>query len=252
MQTKAELEGDSRWTVGPDSEPLLDIEQAARFLQVSETSLRRWTNSGRLGCLRVGRRRERRFRKADLLAFMELEPARPSPSDGHAPESAHLCGLYSTDEGQVEQALRFLAEGFAPGTVSYLVGSEAIRHRVLAALERQHPTLTRDIAEGRLVVSGYAASEAEQLHWWDSHLTGAIRGGATRLRSIGDAGSFAETASREELIAYETTWEQRFAHRFPLVSMCQYDVRRFSSLLILDVLKAHPACFRHPAERILA
>ena len=58
-----------------DSEPLLDIEQAARFLNVSETSLRRWTNDGRLACLRVGRRRERRFRRSDLLAFMENEPA---------------------------------------------------------------------------------------------------------------------------------------------------------------------------------
>jgi len=48
------------------SEPheYLNIEQAARLLNVSETSLRRWTNSGRLACLRVGRRRERRFRRA--------------------------------------------------------------------------------------------------------------------------------------------------------------------------------------------
>ena len=56
--------------IAADAEPLLDIEQAARFLNVSETSLRRWTNDGRLACLRVGRRRERRFRKADLLAFL--------------------------------------------------------------------------------------------------------------------------------------------------------------------------------------
>ena len=46
-----------------DTEALLNIEQAAHFLNVSETSLRRWTNDGRLACLRVGRRRERRFRK---------------------------------------------------------------------------------------------------------------------------------------------------------------------------------------------
>ena len=59
-----------------DHEELLDIKQAARFLKVSETSLRRWTNSGRLACLRVGRRRERRFRRRDLLAFVEEQPAR--------------------------------------------------------------------------------------------------------------------------------------------------------------------------------
>lgn len=59
-----------------DHEDLLDIKQAARFLQVSETSLRRWTNAGQLACLRVGRKRERRFRRADLLAFMEEQPVR--------------------------------------------------------------------------------------------------------------------------------------------------------------------------------
>jgi len=58
-----------------DQEDLLDIKQAARFLLVSETSLRRWTNAGQLACLRVGRKRERRFRRADLLAFMEDQPA---------------------------------------------------------------------------------------------------------------------------------------------------------------------------------
>jgi excisionase family DNA binding protein len=56
-------------------EEFLDIRQAAQFLQVSEASLRRWTHSGQLGYLRVGRKRERRFRRADLLAFMEDQPA---------------------------------------------------------------------------------------------------------------------------------------------------------------------------------
>src|SRR5437879_12576237 len=48
-----------------DQDELLDIKQAAQFLKVSETSLRRWTNAGRLACLRVGRKRERRFRSEE-------------------------------------------------------------------------------------------------------------------------------------------------------------------------------------------
>ena len=105
------------------SEPLLDIEQAARFLNVSETSLRRWTNDGRLACLRVGRRRERRFRRVDLLAFLEGEPAGIPRAAESLARGTHLCGLYSSEEGQVRQALLFLAEGFRTGTVSYLVGT---------------------------------------------------------------------------------------------------------------------------------
>ena len=74
-----------------EADELLDIEQAAKFLNVSETSLRRWTNAGRLACLRVGRRRERRFRRADLLAFMEDQPAgaHASAPRSSSPHQAH-------------------------------------------------------------------------------------------------------------------------------------------------------------------
>src|SRR5256885_9559251 len=64
---------------------LLDIAQAAAFLHVSQMSLRRWTNSGRLPCFRVGGRPERPFPRAALPAFLERSgealPAPPSP--GH-------------------------------------------------------------------------------------------------------------------------------------------------------------------------
>ncbi|HVH08770.1 MAG TPA: helix-turn-helix domain-containing protein, partial [Gemmatimonadales bacterium] len=66
---------------------LLDIREAAALLGVSATSLRRWTNGGRLPCFRLGGRRERRFRRADLLAFLE---SGGSAAPGHE-ASPHLC-----------------------------------------------------------------------------------------------------------------------------------------------------------------
>src|SRR2546421_6850520 len=69
---------------------LLDIAQAAALLHVSPMSLRRWTNSGRLPCFRVGGGREGRFRRRDLLALLERtdDPTRDAPVLGH------LGGLY--------------------------------------------------------------------------------------------------------------------------------------------------------------
>ena len=234
------------------SEPLLDIEQAARFLNVSETSLRRWTNDGRLACLRVGRRRERRFRRVDLLAFLEREPAGVPQAAGSLARGTHLCGLYSSEEGQVRQALLFLAEGFRPGTVSYLVATPETRGRILAGLEREHPDLETAIAEGRLVSSDYAESAAAQLVWWETRIAEAVRRGATLVRAIGDAGAFIQAASRKELFEYEAEYDRRIAHRFPVVTMCQYDVRQFSGMLVVNALMAHPDCFGQSAERILA
>ena len=235
-----------------DSEPLLDIEQAARFLNVSETSLRRWTNDGRLACLRVGRRRERRFRRVDLLAFLEREPSDGSRTEGSLPHGTHLCGLYSSEEGQVRQALVFLEDGFPPGTVTHLVGTAETRGRILAGLEREHPDLDAAIADGRLVVSDYAESAAAQVVWWETRMGEAVRSGATLVRAIGDASAFIQAASREELLEHQAEYDRRIAHRFPVVTMCQYDVRQFSGMLVVHALMAHPDCFGQSAERILA
>jgi excisionase family DNA binding protein len=248
-----------------DSDELLDIEQAARFLNVSETSLRRWTNSGRLACLRVGRRRERRFRMADLLGFMESQPAGvtgPGPQlrqGGHTlidglsvRHGIHLCGLYASDTGRVKQAAAFLAEGSRPGGVSFLVASPEVREEILASLEHSHPSTRMEVEAGRLVLGEYADSAEAQLVWWEVHMLTAMRAGATSLRAFGDIWGLARHVSREELLGYETAYDQRIARRFPVVTLCQYDARRFSSIAVLDALKAHRDSFQYPAERVLA
>src|SRR5260370_35239923 len=61
-----------------DAERKLNTREAARFLRVSEASIRRWSDSGLLPSGRVGRRRERRFAEADLIAFVEHVPSRNS------------------------------------------------------------------------------------------------------------------------------------------------------------------------------
>src|SRR2546427_4331212 len=97
---------------------LLDIAQAAAFLHVSQMSLRRWTNSGRLPCFRVGGRRERRFRRADLLAFLERsgEPIRAPQGPGH------LCGLYTSMAGRGGGGAGLLAGGGGGGRYSLSAG----------------------------------------------------------------------------------------------------------------------------------
>jgi excisionase family DNA binding protein len=119
-----------------DTIELLDICEAAQFLNVSETSLRRWTNAGVLPCLRIGLRRERRFRGADLLAFMEQPAPTRHPTDGREdpmrmqdsrdePVSTihgnHLCGIYGSDAGRLDLMVPFLLEGLRKKSVCFLV-----------------------------------------------------------------------------------------------------------------------------------
>ena len=51
------------------------------------------------------------------------------------------------------------------------------------------------------------------------------------------------------------TLEEQFeiiARRFPLVTLCLYDVRRFSSLDAMRALQGHGDGLRYPVERLLA
>jgi excisionase family DNA binding protein len=248
-------------------EALLDIKQAAQFLQVSETSLRRWTNSGRLPCLRVGRKRERRFLRADLLAFMEVQPlaieadppraaevaAHHALIDGIAvPHGAHLCGLYATDAGRVKLAASFVAGGLRPRNACVLVARPKARQDILAQLNKWHPSVDADVKSGRLVLGEYRAAADEQYDYLRAHLATAMRSGARSLRVVGDVSSFAEGAGADAVAEYEAGYERAIAERFPVVTLCTYDVRLFSGVEILTAFKGHPHSFRYPCEWLLA
>jgi excisionase family DNA binding protein len=51
-------------------ERLFNINETAEILNVSEMTVRRWTNAGLLHCYRVGGKRERRFRSQDLQDYL--------------------------------------------------------------------------------------------------------------------------------------------------------------------------------------
>ena len=53
------------------SDPLMTIEEVASFLKVTQTTIRRWTNSGQLKCYRIGNKNERRFDKKHILEYLE-------------------------------------------------------------------------------------------------------------------------------------------------------------------------------------
>jgi excisionase family DNA binding protein len=246
-----------------DANDLLDIGEAARFLSVSETSLRRWTNAGILPCLRVGHRRERRFRRADLLAFMEQQPSRSPQSDayrtGRPPEELitvthgnHLCGLYGTELGRVTLAVQFLLDGLQEGSMVYLVASKRSIKQILRYLEKKRPSLHRDIASGKLLLSEYQKGPRAQIRDFEVRLKHAAAAGAQSFRVFGDTCEMRKKVSAEKFAEYEAAYDEFIARRYPVVTLCAYDVRQFSGVDVLDALKAHRDTFRYPLERALA
>jgi excisionase family DNA binding protein len=256
-----------------DPEELLNIQQAAQFLQVSETSLRRWTNSGRLACLRVGGKRERRFRRADLVAFLEHQPVsreHQAPTQGpHRSDSrdrtqaviagipvrhgTHLCAVYGNNAGRSRLAVAFLADGLRPGNVCYLLASPEPRSQILGQLETGRGSLQPELDSGQLVLPNYHHTPQEQCDYWERALGAATSAGAVSLRVAGDMAACLDAGmSLEEVAEYESRYDRTVAARFPVVTLCMYDVRRFENLAVVGALKSHTDMYRYPAERLFA
>jgi transcriptional repressor of dcmA and dcmR len=238
----------------PDSamahEPeLLDIAQAAAFLHVSQMSLRRWTNSGRLPCFRVGGRRERRFRRADLLALLERsdEPTRATQVLGH------LCGLYTSVAARERRAAAFLAEGLEAGGTCFLAAEPTVREGVLARVARDWPTARAGARSERLVVGQYARSPAAQLEYWEAGFANATRAGARELRVAGDVsgGRLGRRRSFGDVLVYERGYDA-LSRRFGVATLCLYDARRLSGVEASRVLQVHPDMLRHPAGTLVS
>jgi excisionase family DNA binding protein len=250
-----------------DAIELLDISEAAGFLNVSETSLRRWTNEGILPCLRIGRRRERRFRRADLLAFME-EPAgaqrpakgkegtmkRQGPQDEAvtAINGNHLCGIYGSDAGRLDLAVPFLLEGLQKKSVCFLVAPSAAQGDILKAMKKKRPSLESDIKAGRLIVSEHQKSPAEHFRFFETAMKKAEDEGVESFRVVGDMWGFRLIAPAEEMIELEVGFERLIVPRFPVVAICAYDARKFTGLELLNALKDHDDTFRFPLGRTIA
>ena len=250
-----------------ETSEFLDIAEAAQFLSVSETSLRRWTNSGILRCLRVGQRRERRFRRADLLAFMEHQPSRAKGTDA-IPEAAsagaaldlssaltqgdHLSGFYASDLGLITLSVRFILEGLQEGSMVYVVASKRSNKRIARYLRERRPALQRDIADGRLLFCEYQKGPRAQVRDFELELEKAAAAGIQSFRVFGDTWEMRRKVSAEKFAEYEGLYDQAIARRYPVVTLCAYDARRFSGTGILDALKGHRDTFRYPLEKALA
>jgi excisionase family DNA binding protein len=236
---------------------LLNTEEAARFLRVSEASIRRWSDAGLLPARRVGRRRERRFAQADLVRFLgqtsgglkaaDAPASRTTVTVGSAsvPVRSHLAPIYSTDAGGLRLTVPFLADGLQAGQRCFLVARGDVLDRYVSALSADRSIdFEAAVRSGQLdILSGPGASAAEAIGKWERLLGSALAGSPKVLRIVGEmACERGEFASDVEMMAYEEAFDV-MARRFPAITLCQYDAREFDGEIMLRVLKAHPDMF---------
>jgi excisionase family DNA binding protein len=236
------------------SNSLLNTEEAARFLRVSQASIRRWSDAGLLPARRVGRRRERRFAQADLVQFLGQRTGDPqlpkqaltvSVGGAPIPLRSHLSPIYGTDLGGLRLAVPFLAEGMRSGQPCFLVASGAVLERYFKALTQEAIDVDEAQRSGRLTIVGWpGATVAEAIANWEGLFGKVLGAGPTILRIVGEmACERSMFSSDAEMLAYEEAYEVMI-RRYPAVTLCQYDAREFSGEIILRVLKSHPDMFQ--------
>ena len=187
-------------TTRPDpTSDLLNIKEAAALLKVSEASLRRWTNAGQLACLRLGAKRERRFRREDLMAFLENRDAGATPAapatarpaevvlEGIAIEYGnHICTLYENDLGRLKWSVPFLADGLRNGEGCFLIATEAVRDEIIGRIRDVWDGVDDAVDQGRLVLSDGIADGDAMCRFVERALVMATGAGTRSFRLLGD------------------------------------------------------------------
>lgn len=244
-----------------NGERLLNTKEAAKFLGVSEASVRRWTDAGILLCRRIGGRRERRFTKGDLLLFLK-EGQRPTLTSPMRRDvmmiegmdislGSHLCNLYSSDEGRTRLAIPFLKDGLESDQTCFLVATVEGQSGFLRELEKEGIDVKEALKRQQLIVSSGFSGAEQGLAYFEKAFAKALKSRPGHIRVVGDmAWGLKKMPSVKELMDFETRYNL-FAKRFPQVTICQYDVRKLNGIALLHVLKCHTDVFDYHLGRFL-
>lgn len=247
---------------------LLNIKEAAGFLNVSEISLRRWTDSGKLSCFRIGGKRERRFKRDDLEAFLETQAGHniiPLKSSSHFNHKTHIllegvsisygkhiCTLYETDLGRIKLSVPFLSEGIRKNDICFLIAADEEREHIFSNLENALEDIPTVLSSDNLIISDGMDSGKEMLSYLESEFVRVTQAGSRTLRVLGDMSWFLyKGLDLDDLFEFEHSYNRTLASRFPVVSLCQYDARKFSGTSIVHALKCHEDTFQYPLARFI-
>ncbi len=242
---------------------MLNMEEASQFLNISKTTLRRWTKLGTLPCSRVGVKGERRFLESDLQACIS-SPTAPladlpagDPADPMALLDAaaargiprHVC-LHFQGRAELWSLFRpYVLAHLAQGAPILFIHEEHARADVCDRLRAEGYDPEQLERDGllRLLVPAQAYLRADtfvperMLDFMEAAILGfRAAGHATVLISGEMTWYLTGTPGVEKMIDYEQQLNQLLA-RYPDVTIvCHYDSLRLNGAITLGALCSHP------------
>lgn len=221
-------------------EKLLTIKEAAAFLNVSEMSLRRWTNAGKLPCFRIGGNKERRFTQQDLIRFLHQADPEMRPlgiGEQRVAASAHIAHFYRTMDECLADGISYLGMGLTRGEKIVVVSTGTRLPRLLGGLEDAGFPVSRLLRDGVIATDTGRDRPAEQVRFMADVLDHSDWANGCRL--LGDmAWALERQWSLADLTVLENDTNSSLAQQNRLF-LCQYDLERFKASTALMAMETH-------------
>lgn len=222
----------------------MDVKEAAELLNVSEMTIRRWTNSGALNCYRVGGKRARRFNIQDLQEFLHQRPAplitqnemvQLGTGSMAVPDGSHLSHLSLDDPDAQTVGSSFLQQGLARNETVMLVTSHANLEKFVNLLARRGIDVEK--ARARNLLHICKGLDTPQTMF--ACISQKIAMAKSRFRLFGDM-----TWVKERGWGLETTRQlEEMGNRLPVTPgrlfLCQYPLNCFSGQELMMVVETH-------------
>lgn len=227
--------------MGSELENLLNVKEAAAFLNVSEMTIRRWTDAGLLPCYRVGKKRERRFSPQGLHKFLSGEKDAATPGTvplGFGglgiPDGSHFTHLYYDTRESLDVQVGFVRKGIENNETVLVVATEERKDALLKTLDDQFPSVIQSMRQGKLLFSQGKEHPADLTVYIDN-VSSSARG---RFRLLGDMSWALEKGWTEEQIRTLEEMTNR-GPRTGNLFLCQYCLGEFSGRMTMMAVETH-------------
>jgi transcriptional repressor of dcmA and dcmR len=132
------------------------------------------------------------------------------------------------------------------------VAQPEVSAQILARVRDVVPGVDIAIETGRVTLSQGSRRPLEMLTFFRQEFLDCSARGDGAIRVLGDMSCFMDRgAELDELMEFEHRYNQGIGRDFPVVSLCQYDVRRFSGLAVLQACRAHDDGLKFPLRSFL-
>ena len=204
---------------------LLTIKEAASYLNVSEMSIRRWTNSGKLKCLRVGQKNERRFRIEDIKSYLAGD-APSAITSLELPDESHVAHFFKNQEEGLEMSLAYVKKGLDQGEVVVAVVPKKTGNALKTKLHEQGVLV--DILEAQQILTVFdgCKSADEQIAFIDRIIE--ISENFKGFRLVGDMVWTRDKKWNVEMLRKLENLTNHQRKNLTAKYVCQYDLGVFS------------------------